>query len=134
MDYQGPEARIKALTTLIRILRPQNGTPTPGSAESRSANAQAYHHVATLLTRGVEDGAGRSVIAVTGANAASGAVVTVVSSDLAHITSLSNPERLPSSPILNPDPATVHMAVTQNWSAKNSQNATSQTFSWTRVP
>jgi len=74
------EARIKALTTLIYSLRPQNGPPTSGNAQS--ADTQGYHHVATLLTRGVEDGGpGRSVIAVTGAHTATGLVVTAVSSD-----------------------------------------------------
>jgi hypothetical protein len=74
------EARIKSLTTLIHFIRPQNGPPSSGNA--RSTNARAYHHVATLLTRGVEEvGAGHSVIAVTGAHTVTGATVTALSPD-----------------------------------------------------
>ena len=97
------EARIKALTTVIYSLRPQNGPPTSGNAQS--ADTQGYHHVATLLTRGVEDGGpGRSVIAVTGAHTATELVVTAVSSD----------PGTPSSPPLDKNLTQVHMVVTQN--------------------
>jgi len=95
------EARIKALTTLI-YSRPQNGPPTSGNAQS--ADTQGYHHIATLLTRGIEDGGpGRSVIAVTGAHTAT-ELVTAVSSD----------PGTPSSPPLDKNLTQVHMVVTQN--------------------
>jgi hypothetical protein len=106
MDQLTIERRIKGLTTLIYYLNPQNGPPT--SCNARSANARAYHHVATLLTRGLEDGgAGRSVIAVTGAHAATGHVVTAFSSD--------------PGPPLDEDLAKVHIGVTQNQSPPRAQ-------------
>jgi hypothetical protein len=101
------EARIKGLTTLIFRLQPQCGIATSGNA--KSSDARAYHYVATLLTRGVEDGgAGRNVIAVTGAHTVTGAAVTAVSSE-------SGP---PSSLPLDKDLSHAHMAVTQNQSRK----------------
>jgi hypothetical protein len=84
MDSEGLEARIKALTTLIHALRPQNVTPTPGSAGS--ANAQAYHHVATLLTREVEDGGPGRSIAVTGVNTAVLQVVPLYIHPISHLS------------------------------------------------
>jgi len=102
------EARIKALTTLIYSLRPQNGPPTSGNAQS--ADARAYHHIATLLTRGVEDGGpGRSVIVVTGAHRAT----LILQFDLL-LTAVSSDPGTPSSPPLDKDLTQVHMVVTQN--------------------
>jgi hypothetical protein len=98
------EARIKGLTSLIHCIRPQNGPATPGNA--KSSNAKAYHHIATLLTRGVEDkGFGRNVVAATGAHNANGPVVAAVSSYT---------DGLPSSPPMDKDLSLAHIAVTQN--------------------
>ena len=101
-NRQAVEARIKTLTTIIHTLEPQIGFPSSGNA--RSADGWAYHHVATLLTRGVEDsGPGCGVIAVTGAHNVTGAVVIALSSNAAP----------PSSP-LNEESVQDHMAVAQN--------------------
>jgi hypothetical protein len=132
------EARTRALTTLIHYLQPQTDLPTPGNAQS--ATGRAYHHIATLLTRGVEDdGSGRSVIAVTGAHNINSSAVTAVTSDTvvpsSPLVAPSSPLIAPSSPLIAPSSPLIasssplitpssppldqtlskaHMAVTQN--------------------
>jgi hypothetical protein len=115
-NTSSPEAcatRTKVLTALINRLQPQSGPPT--SDHAKSANGKAYHLVATLLTRGVEDRRhGRSDIAVTGAHYVTGASVTVVISDPVASSVTSDPS---SSPPLNAELSPPHI---QNQSRHNS--------------
>jgi len=59
------EGRLMTMSKLLSHISKQVAFSTPGPAES--VESQAYYHIATLLTRGSDDGGyARDVIAVTG--------------------------------------------------------------------
>lgn len=110
------EERIKSMSRLLSNVTKQVTVPSAGPAES--PESLAFYHIATLLTRGSNDGGyARDVIAVTG-------VQRLLDADAASELLDSDKSTTPSSPDINSCLVKIHITITQNQGLRSSADHT----------